>query len=71
MFKPVLECMTFGLQEHNREDLVECLPCYVMFRIGLGMLQPRRIDDVWESESMRHNPYLVELFPNRWTFYVP
>ena len=37
-FKPILECMTLCLQEHNREDLVECLPRHVMFRIGLGML---------------------------------
>ena len=31
---------------------MECLPWYVMFRIGLGMLETRRIDDVWDSESM-------------------
>ena len=52
MFQPILRCMTLCLQAHNREDLVECLPRYVMFCIGLGMLQPQRIDDVWDSESM-------------------
>ena len=62
--------MTLCLQAHNRDDLVECLPRYVMFRIGLGMLQPRRIDDVWDSESMHYNAYLAELFPSRRTFYV-
>ena len=64
MFQPILECMTLCLQEHNLEDLVECLPRYVMFRIGLGMLQPRRINDVWDSESMHYNAYLAELFPS-------
>ena len=51
MSKPILECMTLCLQEHNCEDLVECLPHNVIFRIGLGVLQPQRIDDVWDSES--------------------
>ena len=70
MFQPILACMTLCLQAHNREDLVECLLHYVMFRIVLGMLQPRRIDDVWDSESMHYNAYLAEIFPRRRTFYV-
>ena len=70
ILQPILECMTLCLQAHNHKDLVESLPRYVMFVIGLGMLQPRRIDDVWDSESMHYNAYLAELFLSRRTFYV-
>ena len=34
------------------------------------MLQPRRIDDVWDKESMHYNAYMAELFPSRRQFYV-
>ena len=70
MFKPILEAMTLCLEEANRVDLVDLLPRYVLFRIGLGMLQPRRIDDVWDKESMHYNAYMAELFPSRRHFYV-
>ena len=49
MFRPILEAMTLCLEEANRVDLVDFLPRYVLFRVGLGMLQPRRIDDVWDK----------------------
>ena len=70
MFQPILEAMTLCLEEANRVDLVDLLPRYVLFRVGLGMLQPRRIDDVWDKESMHYNVYMVELFPSRRQFYV-
>ena len=60
-----LEAMTLCLEEANRVDLVDLLPRYVLFRIGLGMLQPRRIDDVWDKECMHYNAYMAELFPSR------
>ena len=41
MFRPILEAMTLCLEEANRVDLVDLLPRYVLFRVGLGMLQPR------------------------------
>ena len=69
MFQPILEAMTLCL-EANRVDLVDLLPCYVPFQIGLGMLQPRRIDDVWDKESMQYNAYMTELFPSRGKFHV-
>ena len=70
MFQPILEAMTLCLEEANRADLVDLLPRYVLFRIGLGMLQPRRIDDVWDKESMHYNAFMAELFPSRRNFYV-
>ena len=69
-FRPILEAMTLCLEEANRIDLVDLLPRYVLFRVGLGMLQPRRIDDVWDKESMHYNAYMAELFPSRRQFYV-
>ena len=69
MFQPILVCMTPCVQEHNRDNLVELLPRFIMFRMGLGMLQPQRIDDVWDKESMHYNAYLAELFPSRKQFY--
>ena len=65
MFRPILEAMTLCLEEANWLDLVDLLPRYVLFRVGLGMLQPRRIDDVWDKESMHYNAYMAELFPSR------
>ena len=70
MFQPILEAMTLRLEEANRVDLVDLLPGHVLFRIGLGMLQPRRIDDVWDKESMHYNAYMAEQFPSRTQFYV-
>ena len=70
MFRPILEAMTLCLEEANRIDLVDLLPRYVLFRVGLGMLQPRRIDAVWDKESMHYNAYMAELFPSRRQFYV-
>ena len=40
----MFKCMLLCLQEHDREDLVELVPPYVLFRISLGMLQPWRIE---------------------------
>ena len=70
MFQPILEAMTLCLEEANWVDLVDLLPRYMLFRIGLGMLQPPRIDDVWDKESMHYNAYMAELFPSRRQFYV-
>ena len=56
IFKPILGCMTVCLQEHNRQDLAECLPRYMMFRIRWGMLQPPERDDVSDCERMHYNP---------------
>ena len=70
MFRPMLEAMTLCLQEANRVDLVDVPPRYVLFRIGLGMLQPCRIDDVWDKQSMHYNAYTAKLFPSRRNFYV-
>ena len=70
MFQPILEAMTLCLEEANPVDLVDLLPQYVLFRVGMGMLQPRRIDDVWDKESVHYNAYMAELFPSRRQFYV-
>ena len=70
MFQPILEAMTLCLEEANRVDLVDLLPRYVLFRVGWDMLQPRRIDDAWDKESMHYNAYMAELFPSRRQFYV-
>ena len=50
-------------------DLVPLLPRYILFRLGLGMLQPRRIDDLWDRDSMYYNPYTEYLFPDHGAFY--
>ena len=70
MFQPILEAMTLCLEEANRVDLVDLLPRYVLFRVGLGMLELRRIDDVWDKQSMHYNAYMAERFPSRRQFYV-
>ena len=32
-------------------------------------LEPRRIDDLWDRDSMYYNPYMEYLFPDRGAFY--
>ena len=70
MFRPILEAMTLCVQEAKRVELMDLLPRYVVFRIALGMLQPHRIDDVWDKDSMHYNAYMLEPFPGRRNFYV-
>ena len=69
MMRPIMECMDICLRAKGHADLVPLLPRYILFRLGLGMLQPRRIDDLWDRDSMYYNPYMEYLFPDRGAFY--
>ena len=69
MMRSIMECMDICLRAKGHADLVPLLPRYILFRLGLGMLQPRRIDDLWDRDSMYYNPYMEYLFPDRGAFY--
>ena len=61
--------MDICLYAKGHADLVPLLPAYILFRLGLGMIQPHRIDDLWERDSMYYNPDMESLFPDRMAFY--
>ena len=61
MLAPIMKGMEICLTSRGRQDLIPELPRYVAFRMGLGMVQPRRVDDVWDKESIAYNPYLPNL----------
>ena len=69
MMRPIMECMDICLRAKRHADLVPLLSAYILFRLGLGMIQRCRIDDLRDRDSMYHNPYMESLFPDRMAFY--
>ena len=63
MLAPIMKGMEIFLTSHGRQDLIPELPRYVAFRMGFGMVQPCRVDDLWDKESIVFNPYLANLIP--------
>ena len=64
MMRPIMECKDICLRAKGHVDLVPLLPRYILFRLRLGMLQPR-IDDLWDRDSMYYNHHMEYLFPDR------
>ena len=69
MMPPIMECMDICLRAQGHADLVPLLPRYILFRLGLGMVQPRHIDDLWDRDRKYYNPYMDYLFPDCGAFY--
>ena len=69
MMRPIMACRDICLRAKGHAHLVPLLPRYILFRLGLGMLQPRRIDDLWDRDSMYYNPYMEYPFPDPGAFY--
>jgi hypothetical protein len=42
---------------------------YCLFRVGLALLRPRRVDDVWDPSTLHHNPFLGRVL-GRKAFYL-
>jgi hypothetical protein len=41
---------------------------YCLFRVGIALLRPRRVDDIWDATTLHHNPFLGRLL-SRKAFY--
>ena len=61
MLDPILRGMDQALQLNGRVELRPLIPKYLFFRLGLGMLRPHRVDDIWDKTSLNENAYLARL----------
>lgn len=61
MFAPLRKAMETALEKNNRVDLMPLVTKYMWFRVGLGMIRPVRVDDVWMQGELGHNEYLAGL----------
>ena len=61
MFQPITDSMETMLDRNGRADLKALVPQYIWFRIGLGVVRPLRVDDIWNSAHLCYSPYLANL----------
>ena len=61
VFKPILVTLSDHLTKSGCSELIPLLPKYILFRVMLGMWQPRRVDDVWHPTSLCHHKGLASL----------
>ena len=61
MLEPIMVNMEEALERRGRGDLKALLTRYVWFRIGLGMVRPVRVDEVWDATHICYNVYLANL----------
>ena len=61
MLEPLVTGMERALRVNGRPDLVDKIENYVWFRVGLGMVRPVRIDDLWDTSSLNFNKYLANV----------
>ena len=43
------------LVKNGKRHLIGYLPSYVSFRMALGMVNPLRIDDIWDPDALAYN----------------
>ena len=55
---PILHLMERKLVKNGKGHLTGYLPNYVSFRMALGMVNPLRIDDIWDPDALAYNPRL-------------
>ena len=68
MWGPILRLQEERLESVGKAELIEHLEAYAWFRIGLGMVRPNRIDDIWDTAALGYNRYMSRLF-DRKTYY--
>ena len=56
MFNPILYVMARKLVKNGKTHVTQYLPNYVSFRMALGMVNPPRIDDIWDLDALAYNP---------------
>ena len=62
MVRPILVLQRRKLLRVGRPDLIPRLDNYLCFRLGLGMLRPRRVDDIWDGNgALCANAYMAKL----------
>ena len=61
MFAPLVDAMVTALEMNAAPHLKPLVTKYVWFRLGLGMIRPVRVDDVWAPAELGYNEYLAKL----------
>ena len=62
-FAPIKRLQTSVLLAKNKGYLVDYIDRFAMFRLGLGMLRCRRIDDLYDNTAIGYNAYMAHLLP--------
>ena len=65
MLDPILHLMERKLVKNGKRHLTGYLPNYVSFRMALGMVNPLRIDDIWDPDALAYNPQLSKLISRK------
>lgn len=65
MAQPILYAMGLYLQADGMDVDPSLLLRYILFRVGVGMLRPRTVDDIWASGTLHHSPYLASFLPRK------
>ena len=58
MTDPVLHLMEKALIKKGKQHLTGYVPNYFCMRLALGMVNPSRIDDIWDPDAAAYNPRL-------------
>ena len=58
MLDPILYAMARKLVKNGKRHLTGYLPNNVSFRMAIGMVNPLRIDDIWDRNALAYNPGL-------------
>ena len=62
MVRPIQVLQRLKLLRVGRPDLIPRLDNYLCFRLGLGMLRPRRVDDIWDRNgALCANAHMAKL----------
>ena len=61
MLDPILHLMERKLVKNGKRHWTGYLPNYVSFRMALGMVNPLRIDDIWDPDALAYNPRLSKI----------
>ena len=65
VMRPIIDLYTACLHqagEHGMDDLVTR---FLVFKLLLGMMRPRRIDDVWDPKQLSYNRHQAQLLTRR------
>ena len=65
MTDPVLHLMEKALIKKGKQHLTGYVPNYFCMRLALGMVNPTRIDDIWDPDAAAYNPRLSRLLSRR------
>ena len=61
MAGPLLGSMRRSLARQGHACLAELVPNWFVLKLGIGMLRPHCIDDLWDPDALAFNPMMKRL----------